>query len=48
MAEYKVYKGYDISFNIYGRNEVSVQYDGDDIIFNNEEEAKIFIDELEG
>lgn len=41
-----VYKGYGIDFNIYGRNEYSVQIDGDDIIFNTLKEAKNYIDNI--
>jgi len=40
------YKGFYIEFNFYGENEYSVQYCGDDVIFNTEEEAKAFIDEI--
>lgn len=40
------YNGYYIAFNFYGENEYSVQYQGDDIIFNTENEAKAFIDSL--
>lgn len=39
------YKGYFIEFNFYGQNEFSVQYIGDDFIFNSEKDAKKFIDE---
>lgn len=38
------YNGYWISHNIYGMGEYTVQYQGDDIIFNTAEEAKDFID----
>ena len=40
------YKGFFIEFNIYGANEFTVQYCGDDIIFDTEEEAKGFIEEV--
>ena len=40
------YKGYYIEYNFYGNNEYSVQYCGDDLIFNTEDEAKQFIDEV--
>ena len=40
------YKGYYIEFNIYGSKEYSVQYCGDDVIFNSEKEAREFIDEI--
>lgn len=41
------YKGYGIDFNIYGQNEYSVQYCGDDFMFQTLEEAKRFIDSIE-
>ena len=40
------YKGFDIEFNFYGSNEYSVQYCGDDLIFQTETEAKEFIDTI--
>lgn len=40
------YKGFGIDFNVYGRQEYSVQFDGDDFLFDTLEEAKKFIDEL--
>lgn len=40
------YKGYYIEYNFYGENEWSVQYCGDDIIFNDFNEAKDFIDSV--
>lgn len=46
MAEYTVYKGYDIYFNLFNLGEISVQYCGDEIVFNTVEEAKEFIDEI--
>ena len=33
MDNCKEYKGYYIEFNFYGNNEYSVQYCGDDIVF---------------
>lgn len=40
----EIYKGYAICFNFYCRNEITVQYCGDDIVFNNIDDAKGFID----
>ena len=40
------YKGFYIEFNIYGSNEYTVQYCGDDILFDSEQEAKEFIEEV--
>lgn len=40
------YKGFYIEFNLYGMKEYSVQYCGDDLIFQTEEEAKEFIDSI--
>lgn len=40
------YKGYFIEYNIYGSGEWTVQFEGDDIWFPTEAEAKEFIDEL--
>ncbi len=42
----ETYKGYGIDFNLYGDNEYSVQYCGDDLIFGTLEEAETFIDEI--
>lgn len=42
------YRGYYIERNIYGHGEYSVEYCGDDVIFDTEEQAKAFIDEVEG
>lgn len=42
------YKGYYIEFNIYGKNEYTVQYCGDDFWFMSRDEAIAFIDSLEG
>ena len=38
------YKGYFIEYNFYGMGEYTVQYDGDDIEFTTEAEARHFID----
>lgn len=38
---------YYIEYDFYGREEYSVQYCGDDIIFDTLEEAQAFIDGLE-
>lgn len=43
----EVYKGYGIEFNFYGCGEYSVQYCGDDIEFQTEEDAKRFIDSIQ-
>lgn len=40
------YKGYGIDFNLYGNNEFSVQYCGDDYIFSTLDAAKKFIDSI--
>ena len=40
------YKGYDIEYNFYKMNEYTVQYCGDDIVFNSLEKAKKFIDDI--
>lgn len=40
------YKGYTIEQNFYNKNEYTVYYAGDDIIFNTLEDAKEFIDSL--
>ena len=42
----KEYRGYYIECDIYGKNEFSVQYCGDDVIFKTEAEAKQFIDSI--
>lgn len=41
------YKGYYIETNLYGENEITVQYCGDDIYFPTIQEAKDFIDDME-
>lgn len=41
------YKDYTIEFNIYGKNEYTVYFDGDDIWFDSEAEAKEFIDSVQ-
>lgn len=43
MTKYRVFY---IEYNFYGMNEYTVQYDGDDIIFDTKEKAKEFIDSL--
>ena len=43
---YTMYKGYDISYNFYGRGEYTVQYCGDDVLFHSEDDAKAFIDRI--
>lgn len=40
------YKGFDITFNFYRKGEYTVYYDGDDVWFETEEDAKAFIDEI--
>lgn len=40
------YKGYVICYNFYGEHEYTVQYCGDDVLFDTEPEAKEFIDEI--
>lgn len=42
----ETYKGYGIDFNIYGTDEYSVQYLGDDFLFSTLPEAKQFIDDI--
>ena len=41
------YKGYEISYNFYGRKEYTVFFEGDDVWFNTLDEAKAFIDKQE-
>ena len=40
------YKGYYIEKNFYGTGEITVQYCGDDVIFETVDEAIAFIDEV--
>lgn len=40
------YKGYAIEFDFYGQKEYTVQYQGDDVWFKSEGEAKKFIDDI--
>lgn len=40
------YKGFEIEYDFYGEGEYSVQYDGDDLMFDSVEEAEHFIDEV--
>ena len=42
----KTYRGYGIDFNVYGDNEYSVHYCGDDCMFSTLEKAMAFIDEI--
>ena len=46
MMNIEIYRGYGIDFNIYGMNEYSVQYDGDDVMFEDIETARLFIDDI--
>lgn len=41
------YKDIDIVYNLYGINEYTVQYCGDDFCFETEKEAEMFIDTLD-
>lgn len=41
------YKGYNIAYNLYGINEYTVQYCGDDFCFESKKDAKIFIDNID-
>ena len=43
---YNEYKGYCIEHDFYGEGEYSVQYCGDDVIFDTQYEAERFIDEI--
>lgn len=38
------YRGWSIDFNVYGENEYTVQYEGDDVWFKTLDEAKLFVD----
>ena len=40
------YKNYEIEYNLYKMNEYSVQYCGDDFLFESEKEAEMFIDSI--
>lgn len=42
----ELYKGYYIDFNLYDQNEYTVQYCGDDLWFDTEEEARNFINSI--
>ena len=46
MFTVEIYKGYGIDHNIYGLDEYSVQYCGDDFMFKTLAEAREFIDSL--
>lgn len=37
------YKDYDITFNLYGQNEYTVQYCGDDFFFKTEKTQKFLL-----
>lgn len=41
------YKGYTIENSTYNKGYITIQYCGDDIVFNSVEEAKSFIDGLD-
>jgi len=41
-----VYKEFVVEYNIYGENEYTVQFDGDDFWFKTPEEANAFIDSV--
>lgn len=40
------YNGYYIEYNLYGENEYTVQFCGDDVVFNTLKEAQAFIDSI--
>ena len=40
------YRGWDLSYNFYGKGEYTLQYDDADIWFDTEAEAKKFVDEI--
>lgn len=46
INDYIEYRGYYIDYNFYNNNEYSVEYMGDDVIFETADEAKKFIDEI--
>lgn len=41
-----MYRDFFIEHNFYGRGEYTVDYCGDDVMFNTIEDAKAFIDEI--
>lgn len=43
---FEEYKGFQIEHDLYKQNEYTVQYNGDDVVFNSIDEAKQFIDEI--
>ena len=45
--ESTMYNGHWIEHNFYGNGEYTVFYNGDDVVFDTEEEAKKFIDKIE-
>ena len=40
------YNGYYIEFNLYGENEYTVQFCGDDVVFETMKQAQAFIDSV--
>ena len=40
------YNGYYIEYNIYGENEYTVQFCGDDVVFETMKQAQAFIDSV--
>lgn len=40
------YRQFNIEFNTYGKNEYTVQYEGNDVVFETLDDAKNFIDEV--
>lgn len=46
FVSYK-YREFEIMYNLYGDNEYTVQYCGDDFFFKTEKEAEKFIDSLD-
>lgn len=46
MYTAEIYKGYGIDFNVYGSNEYTVHYCGDDCFFSTIKDAEQFIDEI--
>lgn len=41
------YRGWAFDYNVYGKNEYTIQVDGDDIFFKSLKEVHSFIDEME-
>ena len=46
MTKIIEYRGYDIEYNFYGIKEYSVHYCGDDVLFETEADARLFIDTI--